>query len=192
MNYLIRSIHDYSWEEINKFKNNINETKKNMIKIMNQKRMVQSVIGEILLSQLLKESGINYNDIIVKYNNNGKPYISNYSIYYSISHDDDMIICAINNYPIGVDIIKKERMKNDISNFFCNYDELNYVKSVNDLCKIFSLKEAYIKLLGLSIHDINNISIVENNKISLDKSILYKNIDYNGYYISICYKNSER
>ncbi len=185
MKYLLKSINDFSDSEINQFFSNIKEPKHSILLKMNKKRFRQSVVGEILLYKLLKENNIDYDSINVQYNNNGKPYIENYQIYYNIGHDNDMVICAINSSLIGVDILKVKKIKLGIMNTFCTKDELNNITNLIELYKVFTMKEAYIKLLGMTISDIKNINY---NQILLEEKYMCKSMIIDNYIISICYQ----
>lgn len=39
----------------------------------------------------------------IMYTKNGKPYLNN-GIYLSISHDNDIVVVALSNVPVGIDI----------------------------------------------------------------------------------------
>ncbi len=186
MKYIIKKINEFSIDEIKSFVKKIPLTKLERLSKMNDLSFKQSVIGEILLSKLLFEENIDYEKIIVKYNENGKPYISNYPIYYNIYHDKEYVICAINTGPIGIDILKMDDVKKNIAKSFCSEEELAYIKNKYLFYQVFTLKEAYLKLFGKKINDIKSLNIIHNNKIKLN--VIHKTlvVDKN-YIVSICY-----
>ena len=185
MKYLIDNINNYSDFDISRFVDRIHPTEKEKLKKMDYLSYKQSVVGEILLSLLLQEYNIPYDSIIVKYNENGKPFVSNYHIYYSISHDNDLVICAIYEGMIGVDLIKMKDVKKSFAIVFTTNDEYNYITNKYKFYQIFTLKEAYIKLFGNKINDIKNFNIVSDNQIKLN--VIYRVIRKDDYLISICY-----
>ena len=185
MKYLICNINKYNGIDFKNFVNEINVVKRDRLCKMNDEAYKQSIIGEILLAKLLKEENIDYRNIIVNYNENGKPYISNYPIYYNISHHKDYVICAINNGPIGVDILRMDDIDKNKAKTFCTEDEYNYIKNKKQFYQIFTLKEAYLKLFGKKINDIKNLNIIYENKIKL--TVINKSFTNNNYMISICY-----
>ena len=79
MKYIIKNINDYSDNEIDNFYSNIYiEKKKRINNFKNELKTRQSVIGEILLSNLLdKYYNIDYNELEFEFNNNNKPFIFN-------------------------------------------------------------------------------------------------------------------
>ena len=185
MKCLVEDINNFSDLDINSFIDRIPLTKKERIKNLDYQKYKQSVVGEILLSRLLQEQNINYDNIIVKYNENGKPFISNYPIYYNISHDEDLAVCVISDGMIGVDIMKMKDTKKSTAKAFCTKEEFNYITDKYKFYQIFTLKEAYLKLFGKKINDIKELNIVSNNQIKLN--VIYKVMKHNDYLISICY-----
>lgn|SRR5574344_1026484 len=110
------------------------------------------------------------NDIELYYIN-GKPYIKDSNIYFSISHSIDRVVCAISDKEIGIDI---EKIRDyDLSlNKELNINAKNNV----DFFKEYTRREAYIKKLGKSLKDIysikyNNVDtkVIDNYVISVAK-----------------------
>ena len=165
MNYIVDNINNYSKKEINNFKMNIYEFKKekinNMIDNNSKKR---SIVAEIMLSKLLKEINLDYNKIEFIINNNGKPFIKDSNIFVNISHSNNNVAVAISNKEIGIDI-------EDKNNKNIKYKKIN---NLEELCK----KEAYTKMLGESL--LNTID----KKVYLD----FINKSNNNYYSYICAK----
>ena len=195
MEYKIININDINKAEILIFYNNINSSKKIKIdKIRNKKRKIQSILGEYLLKELLKIYNISYSNINYIYNEEGKPYIKDYNLYFNISHSHDYVITVISNKEIGVDIEKIRKTNISIINRICTNKEKEYVLSSNidiekRLFEIFTLKEAYIKCLGNKIFDFKNIELVFNNKpICKDTSVKSKQLIIDNYIISIVEK----
>ncbi len=185
MRYLIENINNYNLDDLMSFAKKIKKEKKDCLSKMNTKSYKQSVVGEILLARLLKEININYEDINIQYNENGKPFITNYNIYYNISHHEDLVICVVSTYMIGVDILKMNDVKKSVCKSFTSIDEYNYITSKYKFYEIYTLKEAYIKLFGKKINDIKTLNIVYDNHIRIN--VVYKTMKYNDYLISMCY-----
>ena len=73
----------------------------------NKKNKQQTILWEILLIKRLKKFyNIDYQNIDITYNKNGKPYILNSNIYYNISHSNDYVVCIFWNKERGIDIEK--------------------------------------------------------------------------------------
>lgn len=192
MKYLYANINDYNdndyksiYESINNFK------KKDIDKLPSNDDKKRSILGIKLLMNLLSEKSINYNDLKFTKNKDGKPIITNYSFFYSTSHSDEYVICAISDKEIGIDIQSIQGINFKIMNSFFNEDEKLYSNNNENYTKILSLKEAYGKCYGFGINHIKKVkfSIKEKNIIINDKSVTYKFInEIPNYIISIVEK----
>ena len=197
MKYLIRNINNYKIDEIETFYDYIYETKKNRIsKYKNEIVRTRSIIGEIILSELLSKEKIDYKTLKFQTNEYGKPYIEGKNIYYNISHSHDYVIVAISNKEIGIDIEKIRKNPTSIINQIATDNEKAYILADSEntnkrLFEIFTLKEAYFKMLGKNLNNILNIefSIKGNSIICTDPNIHSEFItDIPGYVISFCEK----
>ena len=197
MKYLIKNINDIDSLSIKNFLKKCKDCDLSYInKIKNLKKRKQTIVGKILLANLLKkEYNINYFDIEINYNYNGKPFFNNLNIFFNISHSYDMVICVISNSKIGVDIEKIVDINPKFTNIFLTTSEKEYVnypaKNYNKrFFQIYTLKESYIKAMGNSILKNSNISFAyKNNTLTCsNKLILFKTIEsVENYIISICW-----
>lgn len=161
MNYIIKSIDECDEDVYKYIYDNLGIYEKNKVdKLFNNKL---SLLGYYELYILLKKRNINLFESKIKYNKFNKPYIDN--IHFNIAHDNKVTVCAISDTPIGVDIIYLKRSNSKINK------------------KKFAIKEAYIKMVGNTILNINNVSL---NHIYTNCYI--KEIYYEDYLIIICKK----
>ena len=106
----------------------------------------------------------------IMYTKNGKPYLNN-GIYLSISHDREIVVVALSNVPVGIDIQYYRKLNNNV---LTNIKKLLNIKS--NIITNFSIKEAIIKLNGDILKNINNYDIS-------DYHVLYH---YSKKYIITC------
>ena len=67
----------------------------------------RTVAGEMLARKAIAEwCGVAPESITFETTKNGKPYAKNLTVEFNISHSDDMVVCAIDSKPIGIDIEK--------------------------------------------------------------------------------------
>lgn len=167
MAYKIRHIDYYNADYVNQFYNKIYTIKKNKIpKYRRNTKAISSIVGEIILSELLKENyDINYTNLSFGVNPNGKPFIKNKKIYFNISH------------------------------FATDKEQLYILSSNNDIEKrlfqIYTLKEAYFKMKGNNLNKIKDIEFTfkDNDIICSDKNVsAYFIDDIDGYVIAVCEK----
>ena len=197
LKYCIENIHNLS--DINSKYLLIKKEKQNAIDCLkNLDDKKRSILGEKLLIDGLKNYyNVDYNDIAIKKNKHGKPYISNLefsNIKFNISHSHDYSICAFSNHEIGVDIEMIRKVNINILDHFATNQEKEYILSSNEhlfqrLFTIFTLKEAYFKMLGEDLSNIKNVefTIKNNNIICSDPMAKFKIINnIYGYIIAIC------
>ena len=191
MEYLIKKINNTNLEQIIKIKMYKRKKIKKILKIDDKKRCLQ---GELLLIQGLKKHNIDYNRIKIKKNSYGKPYIQNNPLYYSISHSHDYVVCAFSKNKIGIDIEKIRDVDIQIMNQFATSNEKKYIlkskkQLFNRFFTIYTLKEAYFKMMGKNLNNMLNIEFTINkNYISCSdfKVKVYIIKTVNNYIISIC------
>ena len=199
MHLIYSKIDNYKDNELNNYINNIYTIKKNRIlKTSNDNSKKRMIIGELLLKILLKKYyNLDYNKLDFYLNDYNKPYIKNKTIFYNISHSSLYVICGISKKEIGIDIEKIRQIDLRTINQFATQNEKKYILS-NDkdiekrLFEIYTLKEAYFKMLGTNLSNIKKIEFFISNKkiICSDKSIDAKlNYDIPNYIIAICEQN---
>lgn len=166
------------------------------LKFINDKKL--SILSEILLKNALVELNVD-SDIGLTYNKYQKPYLKNNDIYFNISHSGEYVICAISKDEVGCDIeyIKDIDMK--IANKFFYENEyktiLNSNKQLETFYRIWTLKESFMKNLGLGFNiELNSFEIVlSNNPVVIQKinnnKYYFKEIDIKNYKCSICLLN---
>ena len=197
--YLYSNVNDYSKKDISNFYNHIYQAKKERIsKYLNKEKYKSSIIGEILLYKLLKKENIKYEKQQFTINEYGKPYINNKQLFFNISHSHDYVITIISNKEIGIDIEKIRKTNLNTIDIFATQKEKEYIlSSENDIYKrlfqIYTLKEAYFKMLGNDLSKLKEVEfIIDNNNITCsDKKInAYSSDTTDNYIFSICKKKS--
>ena len=192
MKFFVKNIMDFDDKTINNFYKSIFKEKRLLIdKIIDENDRKKSIIGEIMLCELLKKEDINYESCSFYKNESGKTYISNYDIYFNISHSDKYIAVAISNKEIGIDIEEYRKYDEKVLKTFANEDEVSYVKNSNrkriDYIKLYTSKEAYIKCNGLRLLNIKDFTIVHNDKIGIE-GFNINNFIADKYVVSVCEK----
>ncbi|EHL16585.1 hypothetical protein HMPREF9629_01132 [Peptoanaerobacter stomatis] len=108
---------------------------------------------------------MDFGDIEIIRGQNGKPYIKNSDIKYSVSHKKDYIVAVFSHDEIGIDIeILTDKDYSGIVNRYFFEDERKYILTpTSELEKnkrffeIWTKKEAYIKKYDLNISYIKKI-----------------------------------
>ena len=126
----------------------------------------------LLLKKLLSDENIpNFKMKTGKYE---KPYISdNKNIYFNLSHSGKMVLCAISDRELGVDIeINDPTIDLNIAkHYFYNSEYENIMNSKNSPDEFFRywvLKESYMKYTGLGMNlKLDSFEIIIEDEIKL-------------------------
>lgn len=135
-----------------------------------ERRLQEHTVAYNLLKDLLKEHFGLDNPAIFK-TENGKPYVNEPNIYFSLSHTDSLAAVVVADTPVGIDCEKikpkeKEEIKRFASRFFTK-NEIDMLHSsdysIIDFFKIWTGKEAVIKMRGSTSADIKKIDTTLEN-----------------------------
>jgi len=100
------------------------------------------------------------------YNSSGKPSLMNDPTKLSISHSANSICMAVSDFPLGIDIEKKDNRILKVKTKFVNDDEkkMYAFDSVDDLTILWTIKECIYKLYDIKgLNFKNDIQIIERN-----------------------------
>ncbi len=87
-------------------------------------------------------------ELIVERDGNNKPYFKDYpNIRFSISHSNDLIVLAMSNTEVGIDIeyIKPRSFESIVEKRFFPDEKLE-AQTLEGFLKVWTRKEAYLKL----------------------------------------------
>lgn len=140
------------------------------------------VFAEKILSEYLN---VDQDSLVVCRDGFGKPYLKNFpDIHYNISHTKGVIICAISNEPIGVDIERIKKVNHRIVKRFFTVNEQNYIlsntgKQSERFIEIWTMKESYVKWQGKGME-----IPFESFDVTSKTNIVSIRVD--SFYISVC------
>jgi 4'-phosphopantetheinyl transferase len=144
----------------------------------------RSVLGEKLVRLGIAElSGVLPEEIILRRTDKGKPYAEGLDIAFSVSHSEDMVICAVGKGKIGADVEHIRHINRNVSRFACTDSDKEFVFSSeygweNRFFELWTAKEAYVKSLGTGISDLKMFDY-------LSIKPFCKTFTENGYIITI-------
>ncbi len=157
------NIRDISDEEYEKYFSLMSDEKKQRVERFRfEDGKKRTVFGEMLARKMISSARkTNEEKIVFKAGKNGKPYTKSVDIHFNISHSDELILCAVNDTPIGVDIEKVREINPSVIKYTCNKDELEYVyengiskeESLRRFFEIWTFKEATFKYKGTGLDD---------------------------------------
>lgn len=145
--------------------------------------------SELLLRVVLcKELNISNKEIVLEYNDYGKPFLRNYNnFYFNVSHTENAIVIAISDKCIGIDIEKIRTINLSIAKrFYADFEKKYLFQSQENIYErffeIWTKKEAYIKYIGKGLSIPLDSFDIFNTTISKQICFLKKS----DYIISIC------
>lgn len=131
----------------------------------------RSAVGNALAKYAIKEVfSIPFKNQKFLYTKNKKPYLSDYkNIFFSISHSEKLVVCAVSDNPVGIDAEKERACSPGLT-------EVLEAKNCDEFLAVWTKKEAEIKKRGGKI-SYNNLKDID---ISKTETFVYKD-----YYISV-------
>ena len=125
----------------------------------------RTVAGEMLARKAISEwCGVTPESIAFGIKEHGKPYAKDLAVEFNISHSGDMVVCAVDDKPVGIDIEQIRPIDLTVAKRICTDEELlyllghtptdqdfTYTTNTEILTRFFELwtaKEAYGKYIG--------------------------------------------
>lgn len=147
------------------------------------KREYEHNVAYALLRDMLRRY-FNVTEPMILRNENGKPYVQEAGVHFSISHTSGLAACVVADTPVGVDCekitAKSDRDIQKFANRFFVENEIELLRASGfdstNFYRLWTGKEAVIKKRGSNMSDLKNIDVTQENLlVSLE----------NGYIISI-------
>ena len=188
-------IRDLTDAEYQKWYRQMSKEKQNRVdKLRLDADKKRTVAGEMLARKAIAEYlGVNAEDIIFAFGENGKPYVKDLNVEFNISHSGDFAVCAVNETPIGIDVEKLRPVDLRVAKRVCDKEELFYLfgkapeasefvytekkELITRFFEIWTAKEACVKQIGSGIKDIG----VKPETLNVETS------GFDGYIVSVAY-----
>ncbi len=165
----------------------------------------QSVVAWFFLIRLLNKC-LDKADIKFKQNVYGKPFLIEDKIFFNISHSSNMVVVAVSQKLVGVDVERIANHNLNIANRCFDKREQDYIFSVKDeqqikkrFYVIWTLKESYLKFKGVGlsqkldsflvhISDGGKVEVISDLKKNSKMPLLCNSFffEINDYVISCC------
>jgi 4'-phosphopantetheinyl transferase len=167
--------------------------------INSEKRKMEKSFSYGFIEDMLEEYEIrNYQ---IKKDQLGKPYLNHSEKHFNISHSNEYLACVVSDNDVGIDIEIISDKAKKVAKRFLHPDELqiHIVKHYNneELTTLWTIKEAYSKLIGLGLtKPFDTLKVLKNNGFSVvidgDKKGFVKTFKHEEYIISVAsYKLEE-
>ena len=173
-------------EEYNYYFSLMNKEKQQkVLAYKNIKDQMRTVAGEMLARRMIsKYCNVVSEDIYFETGCYGKPNAKRLNVEFNISHSEEMVVCAISDNPVGIDVEMIQPIGINILHKLCTDVDLEYILGINAtgihmpskfdeqqlyrFYEVWTAKEAYFKCIGTGIKNLKSISmdrLVEDRKI---------------------------
>lgn len=172
---------------------------KNISKDNSTEHNTNNLLGRIALKHSYGTE--NFDQIIINYNNYGKPLLRNApKLYCSIAHSYGLAVAASSDIKIGVDIEKIRSHDESLLHFIANEDEIALFSEKNKdvlVTKIWIMKESVSKAIGLGLaYSFEKMCIKTNvNGYNIEAGGINWNVEivpFNDYLIAYCYPSDQK
>ncbi len=159
-------ISEFSGEEYNKAFDLLSEERKQAVLRMRfEKDRKRSVLGEYLARKgISAQRGIPEKDVKILRTENGKPFCENLNIHFSIAHSKELAVCAVHDFPVGIDVEFIRPLDLRVTRFACTEGDLDFINTASTqtekeylFFKLWTAKEAFIKFHGKVLADLKTV-----------------------------------
>lgn len=142
------------------------ERQKAVLRIKNNIKQKQTVLGEHLCKKGISDFlGIDINSIHLNRTAEGKPFAEDLDVHFSISHSENLAVCAVSDNPIGIDCEYIRDINLRLTKIACTDSDKEFIFGTDDAYEqkhrffiVWTAKEAYFKFLGTGITNLKSVS----------------------------------
>ena len=179
---------------------NYRKRKIDRLKMPEDKRL--SLLAGLLLEYALNDVGEKNREVLE--DENGKPYLKDGDVYFSISHSGNIAACVVSKYLVGCDVEKVRKVDLKIAKrYFCD-EEADKIYSLKDdddrvdaFFRLWTLKESYVKAVGKGLAiPLNSFSVSLGNlpkMVGAKEEFFFSEINcFGGYKCAVCATTNEK
>ena len=170
-----------------------NKRQKKIDRLTNRQDKILSLAAECLLAFATKEFGLE--NILIKEDENGKPYIEDADVCFNLSHSGKRVMCAIGRHEVGCDVQKIKSADIKLAErFFAKSEYESIMKEKEDdrqklFFRFWTLKESFAKAVGLGLKmPFNSFCIELLNGVRVLQNINCKNYYFREYDVQDGYR----
>lgn len=166
--YDIRSLADKDYAYWYYLMSKDKQQRVNRFRFENEKK--RTIAGEMLARKAISEwCSIEPESIKFRIDAYGKPYTVDLNVEFNISHSGNMVVCAVDDNPVGIDVEKIRPIDLTITKYICTEEEQIYIfgykpnnrdysyiadeKILARFFEIWTRKEAYGKCMGRGLFE---------------------------------------
>ena len=161
------------------------EKREKIAKFKNSENQLQTLMAGVLLRVILCTCfGFENTNITFERDSNGKPYLTNKEVHFSISHSKNLVAVAVSRQKIGVDLEKiRDVNVKLIERYFTEkekeYININKINWQTRFFEVWTNKEAFLKRSGVGLR-------VKLNEFETKNSFNVKTYNLDDFMLSVC------
>jgi 4'-phosphopantetheinyl transferase, cesP len=136
-------------------------------------------------------------EIIISTDKYGKPFVSESSICFNVSHSGEFAVIIFDSTSVGVDIeiMKDLDFETILKEFATEFEMQQFYKSSSHqkfFYQLWTLKESYFKCKGTGITNLKEIEFFISDAVIISNKLGYTfetNIFFDNYMVSYCKKS---
>ncbi len=154
-----------------------------IMRIKSEDNRLRAMSAGMLIKDMCDKLDIAYPKVLR--DEHGKPYIEGHpEIYFNISHSGMFAVLAYGDKPVGIDIQETRNVTESFARRILNESEYDSydMSDPKAICRVWTVKEAYSKLLGLGLgYDFRDCVVDTDNKTVSDINGAYGSALYRSY-----------
>ncbi len=116
----------------------------------------ESLAALVLLGRAAEWMGIETDELALARSQNGKPFFKGGEAEFSLTHSRGYVAVALSDEgEVGIDLesseYDKDKAKRIAERYFCDGEKEEFLHSPESFLRIWTKKEAYVKLLGITL-----------------------------------------
>ena len=157
---------------------------------------LRSLTAELLLCRVaLPRAGIEAAFPLFIYNQYGKPSLAhNPDIHFNLSHSGQLVVCAVDSLPVGIDVEEIQPIDIGIARNCCTQEELAWLEASKEedrlrhFYDLWTIKESYVKAKGKGLScPLNSLKIHKNEDGQMAIFSVSEKWFFRQYQIDNCY-----
>lgn len=149
--------------------------------------------GRALLRIALAQRGFQAPDdleSILLYGPRGKPYIDSPDFHFNISHSGGFAACAVERYPVGLDMERRRNFSPALAKRICTPEEAALTGASPDrdsaLTQLWTCKESLMKLTGQGMAELGEAVFLRlgERPESRRQGVRFQSVELDGYWIT--------
>ena len=143
----------------------------------------ESLAALVLLGRAAEWMWIDTKELTLERSQNGKPFFGDSNLAFSLTHSKGYIAAALSDEgEVGIDIEASEyggeKAQRLAQRYFCDVEKEEFARAPESFLRIWTKKEAYVKLLGITMAE--QMSDGDREKVA------YRYFEVDGHPLTIC------